>query len=624
MPIDTSGLTAQQQATAIYVAYFDRAPDPAGLQFWTNQLQAGVSLDDVATAFSTAAETKAKYPFFDTPDVLSSGGFLTQVYANLFGRAPDAEGLEFWTGKLDSGEIPVGEIILNILESAQSEATGGFPDEATINNKIEVGLDWAEKAAAEGIGTSGNPVAQEVDGQLVINNQAAFDSATTVLVNVDGTEQSVTDAKAATDAFVGGGGGVGQTLTLTDGADTLVGTAGNDTFRGLLDGSADETLTNFDDLNGAGGVDTFNLLVETNANQDLPSGFSIANIEVVNLVSDGTGTLGNAGVTDATEFTGATQVWSVGFGAAQVNAGAGQTIGFRDTALQTVEAQDGVASVAVALDGATEGTALTAAEATAGDVTSVTVSGSVADGNSDGTSDFNLTLAGLTAVETLNLSMSNDGVITYTASAGPTLTTADLSGSTGDITLDLDDETALETFTGGSGADMLAVNHNTATADITINGGDGNDTFVTDADLGNTNGVQLTLTGGAGQDTYDFTGALAGDDFVNIADETNFENEMIVITDFSPANDVLDFTGLDRDTLTNTELSNIAGAASLEDAVDAAAAVTTAAEVSLFNYGGDAYVLHNAAGTALSNGDGLIKLTGVADIDDLDSSALVF
>ncbi|NCO22588.1 MAG: DUF4214 domain-containing protein, partial [Rhodobacterales bacterium] len=222
MPINTSTLTPQQQVTAIYVAYYDRAPDPAGLQFWTDQVQAGMSLADVATAFSNAAETKAKFPFFDTPDVLSSSSFITTVYANLFGRAPDAAGLTFWTGQLDSGATPVGQIILAILEGAQDAATGGSPDSETVTNKIDVGLDWAQKAAAAGIGLSNNQIAAEVNGVLVVNDAAAFGSATSILDAVNGTPASVTTAKAATQTFIDGGASgstAGQTFTLTTGVD---------------------------------------------------------------------------------------------------------------------------------------------------------------------------------------------------------------------------------------------------------------------------------------------------------------------------------------------------------------------------------------------------------------------
>ena len=100
MAYDISALTPKEQITALYVAYYDRAPDPGGLAFWTGQLeefldgagdgQPGMSLNAIANSFANAQESKDLYPFLDGQG--SSGAFLTNVYINLFGRLPDTEG----------------------------------------------------------------------------------------------------------------------------------------------------------------------------------------------------------------------------------------------------------------------------------------------------------------------------------------------------------------------------------------------------------------------------------------------------------------------------------------------------------------------------------------------------
>jgi hypothetical protein len=101
---------------------------------------------------------------------------------------------------------------------------------------------------------------------------------------------------------------------------------------------------------------------------------------------------------------------------------------------------------------------------------------------------------------------------------------------------------------------------------------------------------------------------------------------MIVITDFNTNEDVLDLSGLVEHELSNAELGigsaddGILNAATLEAAVTLASGATAAGEFSLFNYGDDAYALYQAVGT--ENG-GLIKLTGVNNIDALDGSALL-
>ncbi|MFG6589453.1 DUF4214 domain-containing protein, partial [Sulfitobacter sp. MOLA879] len=80
--------------TALYVGYFDRAPDPAGLQFWIDQIDNGREFNTIAADFAASPEAVALYPYLTTPDVSSPAAFITNIYANLFGRAPEAEGLE--------------------------------------------------------------------------------------------------------------------------------------------------------------------------------------------------------------------------------------------------------------------------------------------------------------------------------------------------------------------------------------------------------------------------------------------------------------------------------------------------------------------------------------------------
>lgn len=282
MPIDTATLTPAQQAAAIYVAYFDRAPDPAGLQYWIDMIEGGESLEKVAEDFAGGAEAIAKYPYLAAPDVASPTTFITNIYLNLFGRTPDAEGLAYWEGELADG-YPVGKMILAILAGAQDEASGGFPDSETVLNKVEVGLDWAAQASDAGIGVVGNLIAEDVNGTLVVYDQAAFDNAGSSLSGVDGTDASVTAAKAATAAFVSGSANEGDTFTLTTGIDAgadFVGTGGNDTFLGTLDGTND-TFTLGDDLDGASGTDTFRLLsTEAGADLSIASLSSVENFEL--------------------------------------------------------------------------------------------------------------------------------------------------------------------------------------------------------------------------------------------------------------------------------------------------------------------------------------------------------
>lgn len=261
MAIDLSTLTARQALTAIYIGYYDRAADPAGLAFWEDVVDAdGFNLVSITTLFASASETQALFPFFADPSSTTPSAFITQLYQNLFNRDPDAEGLAFWTEQLQNavdgveGALTVGQIITSIIEGAQGD------DATIIMNKITVALDWTD---------SGNAVGTVFDLDGVTGA-----SARSIIDNVDETEASVVTAKAVTDAFFAPGGGgtpvvPGETIILSSDAvrDNLTGTEGNDTFEAYNTDTALE-LNDGDRMDGGSGNDT---LVLHNSAQFVPA-----------------------------------------------------------------------------------------------------------------------------------------------------------------------------------------------------------------------------------------------------------------------------------------------------------------------------------------------------------------
>ena len=60
--------TAQVDAiVALYAGYFNRAPDPAGLQFWIDQIDGGREFNTIAADFAASTEATALYPYLTTP-----------------------------------------------------------------------------------------------------------------------------------------------------------------------------------------------------------------------------------------------------------------------------------------------------------------------------------------------------------------------------------------------------------------------------------------------------------------------------------------------------------------------------------------------------------------------------
>lgn len=97
----------------LYFAYFLRLPDYTGLMYWVNSYTQGTPLNDISSAFAGSTEFQQMY------GALSNAQFVQLVYQNVLGRAPDAGGLAYWTGELDSGRATRGQVMTGFSESAE-------------------------------------------------------------------------------------------------------------------------------------------------------------------------------------------------------------------------------------------------------------------------------------------------------------------------------------------------------------------------------------------------------------------------------------------------------------------------------------------------------------------------
>ncbi|MEL6983253.1 MAG: DUF4214 domain-containing protein [Actinomycetota bacterium] len=78
----------------LYRAYFLRAPDEAGLTYWTNT---GLPLAAVSEQFAQSTEFRNRY------GTLDDRAFITTAYRNVLLREPDGGGLNHWLGILRRG-----------------------------------------------------------------------------------------------------------------------------------------------------------------------------------------------------------------------------------------------------------------------------------------------------------------------------------------------------------------------------------------------------------------------------------------------------------------------------------------------------------------------------------------
>lgn len=128
----------QGQVYRLYQAALDRAPDYAGFASWFGMLDNnGGSTQDVAKSFVNSAEFKAKY------GALSNTQFVTQLYANVLDRAPDAAGLAAWVGALDGG-MSRAELLLGFSDSAEMRANSVAGFRTFMEQQYGLRDDWIE------------------------------------------------------------------------------------------------------------------------------------------------------------------------------------------------------------------------------------------------------------------------------------------------------------------------------------------------------------------------------------------------------------------------------------------------------------------------------------------------
>lgn len=170
----TADLAAQdfEAFIELYIAYFNRAPDAVGLNFWGTAFANGVSLEQMADMFMFQIETRETYP----PET-SNVGFATTVYLNVLGRTPDQAGFDFWVDMLNRSEetgVTRDLFILEVLRGVQD----GSADRAYLDTKVDIGAYFA-----------------------VHRGMSDTDNASAAMALFDGSQGSVNDAVAAIDGY---------------------------------------------------------------------------------------------------------------------------------------------------------------------------------------------------------------------------------------------------------------------------------------------------------------------------------------------------------------------------------------------------------------------------------------
>ena len=113
--------------TQIYLAGFLRSAELGGFNYWLGQNKPA---DQLATEIFNLSVVKAIYP-----DTMSDSAFVTAIYNNVFGRSPDAGGLNYWLNELK--KTTRGNLVLSMIRAGVN-VPDGTSGKAFLVNRIEV------------------------------------------------------------------------------------------------------------------------------------------------------------------------------------------------------------------------------------------------------------------------------------------------------------------------------------------------------------------------------------------------------------------------------------------------------------------------------------------------------
>ncbi len=119
------GLSNETLVLNLYREALGRLPDAQGMQYHVDALHHGLSRAQLFANFVASPEAATRFETLHPHGVWVRDAEATQIamaYDAVFDRAPDAEGLSFWTSKLASGELDVRSLVSSIANSAEFQA----------------------------------------------------------------------------------------------------------------------------------------------------------------------------------------------------------------------------------------------------------------------------------------------------------------------------------------------------------------------------------------------------------------------------------------------------------------------------------------------------------------------
>lgn len=483
-------ITTQERTNILKltVGLFNAAPGANYLSEFTSVFEAnGHNLAALAGTLGTTGAFQSLYPNFQT-----ASEFATKFLTTL-GLQGNTEAVDFVTAKFNAG-VPKAQIIYDALVALDASTSAEFAAaKAILANKAAVAENYSVTLGA---------------------SSTSLETLQGALANVTADPASVTAANAAN------AGGNGQTFTLTSGADNIVGTAGNDTIKAVIDaqdaalGATSAKITTLnatDDIAGGAGTDSLSIIANGNAANSVTPLF-LTGVEKVS-VKDVDNTGANGTTLNLVNATGVTEVINDG----SVAAIAFQNIGTAAVTVKNVTTAVGTtftrgtsavtADLTVNLENV--GKAVTAADASGAVATQMAALSSLSANNQSTKATINATgYVNVLSAELSGNAGAGHTVDTLTVNAAGT-TIFGASGGAVDIT-GFDTTKAAKIVVTGAGnvslntlaAVVQTVDASASTGNVTLQGTQYN----TGTNAAALAAPGLKLTGGSGNDSFTFDG----------------------------------------------------------------------------------------------------------------------
>lgn len=122
--------TTSAQVQQLYVGLLGRAADQTGLNYWLNELNATPAKMTLETLRANIVNSQPEYKaIFGS---LSRVDTVTKIYSNLFGRAPDAAGLTYWTTGGGS-TVNIDQLTLAFINGASTDDTKALTNKVVVS-----------------------------------------------------------------------------------------------------------------------------------------------------------------------------------------------------------------------------------------------------------------------------------------------------------------------------------------------------------------------------------------------------------------------------------------------------------------------------------------------------------